>query len=71
MGWLATRLPPGSAAAFADHCGFTYTLAPEYGLSTRGPVGSGGGSVGPPEPSSTLQATPSRVKVAGTALVPL
>src|ERR1041384_4246448 len=35
VGWLATRLPPGSAAAFADQSGFTYIFAPTYGLSTR------------------------------------
>lgn len=35
VGWLEILLPPGSAAAFADHSGFTYTLAPAYGLSTR------------------------------------
>lgn len=73
VGWLETREPPGSAAAFADHSGFTYTLAPEYGLSTLvpGPGGSVGsvGSVGPVE--STLQVTPSSLKVAGIALEPL
>src|SRR4051812_9970730 len=71
VGWLETRLPPGSAAAFADHSGFTYTLAPAYGLSTR-PLGSVVPPPPPPPlPSSTLQVTPSRVNVVGSALVPL
>ena len=50
--------------AFADHSGFTYTLAPAYGLSTLVPGRVGSGSVGPPPPS-TLQVTPSSVKVVG------
>src|SRR5688572_525721 len=37
VGVLATRLPPGSAVAFARHSGFTYPVTPAYGLSTRGP----------------------------------
>jgi hypothetical protein len=35
VGWLATRLPPGSAVASARHCGLLYPVAPAYGLSTR------------------------------------
>src|SRR3954451_16061508 len=42
VGVLDTRLPPGSAAALAFHSGFTYPVAPRYGLSTLGPP------VGPP-----------------------
>src|SRR5437868_4552921 len=33
VGWLEIRLPPGSAAALADQSGFTYHLAPVYGLT--------------------------------------
>ncbi|MFD0534757.1 hypothetical protein ACFQY7_14340 [Actinomadura luteofluorescens] len=28
VGWLDTALPPGSAAALADHSGFTYAFTP-------------------------------------------
>ncbi len=57
VGWLEIRLPPVSAAAFADHSGFTYTLAPAYGLSTL-PEGSLPPPPPPPPlPSSTLQVT--------------
>src|SRR2546430_10781685 len=34
VGWLEIRLPPASAFAFAAQSGFTYILAPTYGLST-------------------------------------
>src|SRR5690606_32198701 len=69
VGSSATAEPPGSEAALADHSGFTYTLAPAYGLSTRSPGGSvlGGGSVGPVEP---VQTVPFSVKLAGAGLEP-
>src|SRR5882672_2379070 len=37
VGWLEIRLPPASAFALAAQSGFTYALAPAYGLSTCGP----------------------------------
>src|SRR3569833_2365479 len=41
VGWFEMRLPPDSAAALADQSGFTYTLAPEYGLSTCASAAAG------------------------------
>lgn len=43
-GSSAMTPPPGSAAALADHCGFTYALAPTYGLSTRAAAEAGVGT---------------------------
>lgn len=61
--------PPGSAAALADHSGFTYAFTPAYGLSARSPDGgSVGGSVGPPvDPSHTV---PLSLIWVGAAFVP-
>jgi hypothetical protein len=87
VGWLEIRLPPGSAAALADQSGFTYCVAPAYGLSTR-PGGGGPVVVVVDEDDDEeeddvvvvvvlvgggppVQTVPLTEKLAGRALVPL